>query len=862
MMSGAKTSLRRHPDGLAIASFLAISLILFGLLKPGVSSLHGDNLIQNYPLRVFVGDILSSGHLPLWNPYIWSGTPLLAGFNAGAAYPLTWLFAVLPGPTAWTLTLIAVYTLAASGFYCLMRELGRSWWASWLAGATFGFSGFMIAQMVHLGNVQGVAWVGWISLFVIRVTKSQDWPERLKWTMYLGVSAGLVILTGSPEPMAFGSVFAAITAFYALFSPEAKRGPSLAAFVLAGILALCIGAMQWVPGLAFIHMSQRHKVSLTTFGSMSLPPISWIFFFWPYIHGGYSRFPAPINYKGTFNLPEISGYVGLLPVLAALSLVFSKWNKLDRRQLWMFYTWGIAGALLSAGRFTPLEGILYHIPLYHGIRAQNRNLFMVDAALAAIFAYWLDGIRQRKLFDSGKLSWRVFVPGMIFAALFFLCLRIGITTDPLIIHGLGVYVVIGILLGVIAMGIYFSLPWLSSPRRMQIVTIFTVIDVALFTGGQYWLNPPSINVATGGPSLSTRMTAIVGTGGRYGIYDPNLTYYPQVEALNEPDLNLLYGLKSFQGYGSLVSGRYQKATGSHRQAVFKPSLLASDPLVNKLNVTTVFTLPEDLLKAVSANAPWSQMRLRPHSGLPNLRHPWFFGTKLNVRTVRLNFPVGIGLPSRSWHVGSLLSSGKIKWYRPFISRAGNVLSLNFPSGVHATAIVIRAPQGFTGQPQGAVIAAGKPAAIQLLVPNQALTGSLPFPQWRYEGQVGSFALFHNTRAHGWFWLGNQGNVEPFHPASPIDPNHVTVRVSAPGATRLHWSESYAPGWTATITHNGTTRTAKVSPGVIQSVKVPKGLSRVSFRYQEPGLDPGIFLSVAGFLAALAIWIVARRRDHA
>ena len=48
----------------------------------------GDNLQQNYPLHVLVGSMLRHGQLPFWNQYIFSGTPLMADFNAGAFYPL------------------------------------------------------------------------------------------------------------------------------------------------------------------------------------------------------------------------------------------------------------------------------------------------------------------------------------------------------------------------------------------------------------------------------------------------------------------------------------------------------------------------------------------------------------------------------------------------------------------------------------------------------------------------------------------------------------------------------------------------------------------------------------------------------
>ena len=119
---------RGHPARRLLLVFAAVSAAAFGLPAAfGLTWLVGDNLIQNFPLRVLVGTDLRHGHLPLWDPYLWSGSPLLAGFNAGAAYPTTVLFAVLPGTLAWVLNQVTVEVVAAAGMMALLRVLGRSW---------------------------------------------------------------------------------------------------------------------------------------------------------------------------------------------------------------------------------------------------------------------------------------------------------------------------------------------------------------------------------------------------------------------------------------------------------------------------------------------------------------------------------------------------------------------------------------------------------------------------------------------------------------------------------------------------------------------------------------------------------------
>ena len=75
---------------------MVVPLVLFVVPALfGYPAIAGDNTIQNFPLRALTGEVVRQGHLPLWNPFIWSGSPLLGGLNAGAAYPFTAAFAVL-----------------------------------------------------------------------------------------------------------------------------------------------------------------------------------------------------------------------------------------------------------------------------------------------------------------------------------------------------------------------------------------------------------------------------------------------------------------------------------------------------------------------------------------------------------------------------------------------------------------------------------------------------------------------------------------------------------------------------------------------------------------------------------------------
>ena len=80
-------------------------------------------------------------------------------------------YAVLPGLVAWTANLVFVYWVAAIGTYVLARMYGLTPLASVLGAASFAFVGSMTAQMVHLGVVQGAAWIPWMVAGELRLAQ-------------------------------------------------------------------------------------------------------------------------------------------------------------------------------------------------------------------------------------------------------------------------------------------------------------------------------------------------------------------------------------------------------------------------------------------------------------------------------------------------------------------------------------------------------------------------------------------------------------------------------------------------------------------------------------------------------------------
>ena len=65
--------------------------MLWKLVFTNLILARGDTLFYIYPYWEHRARAFLSGQIPLWNPYIFMGSPFLANPQAGVLYPLNWL---------------------------------------------------------------------------------------------------------------------------------------------------------------------------------------------------------------------------------------------------------------------------------------------------------------------------------------------------------------------------------------------------------------------------------------------------------------------------------------------------------------------------------------------------------------------------------------------------------------------------------------------------------------------------------------------------------------------------------------------------------------------------------------------------
>jgi hypothetical protein len=896
---------QRRGDVVAAVLLIALPAVIFGVpALLGHAVLPGDDLTQNFPLRVLAGREIRAGHMPLFDPYIWSGAPLLAGWNAAAAYPLTWLFAVLPGTAAWTLNMIVTWAVAGLGMFCFLRALRLASLASFLGAFSFTFAGGMSAQVTHFGLVAGLSWVPVALLSILRLAQDRPARSRLGWIAVLATAVGLMILAGEPRAIDDAGVILLIYAGWQVTRLGRRAGPA-AVSVTAGLaLGLGLGAIQWLPGLATISSSQRGVDSMALYSSGSLP-VRWVLLtLVPDLLGGSGSLGQP-GFFGFYNLTEVTSYVGVLPLVAAFALLGRlRWRRHPPEWL-VWHVMGLAGVALALGGNTPLGNVLYHLPLFGDQRLQSRNLLVLDLALAVLFAYWADQpfeqSRTRRITRETVLGvlppLAVVLSAGLGVAWGMSWIRwVGLNISPSVseVSRLKPYLLPYVVLGAVAAALVVFGWRLGRRLRSRLITGFVVADVIVFTilavvevgPGLFAAASPAAPAAAvsgasvsgaalpsapspDGATASLRPVAALGYPGRFAIYDPDLLDPAELSGLDPPDNNAVGvgAMPSIQGYTSTVDGVYASATGSHQatgdgQDTLAPAAVA-DGTLDQLGTTVLLTPPEYLVTSAGGNGPAAGPAGTGRRDLAaDQRATWYLGAASDVAKVELPDPDAVHDAAAGIRIGLTAPGGSTRWFRAH-AVTSSTLAITVAGPVASVAVVAQAhaAPGALGPPS--VVAADGSAVVA----DGQLQGALIPPRWQFAGFDGPFAVFANHlaqpalrvealpgRSVSGAWVGGASGP----PAAPT-----AATVSSPDGVRVVRAVTAIDGWSATWQprHGSPTALTVQADGLVQAVDVPAGLGVLTFRYAPPGFAAGLTLSlmagvlIAGFFVA---GLLARR----
>ncbi len=875
---------------------MLIAVPFVGFVLPDLISgrliITGDNLQQNYPLHVLVGDMLRHGQLPFWNQYIFSGTPLMADFNAGAFYPLMGFFVALPDRAAWIATEVVLFSGIGISMYVFLRALKLSTMASVVAAATFAFAGPVLSQVNHVDMTEGFLAIPWMLLAVHHIARDGRW----RWSILLGIAFASVILAGAPEAMLDEALLVLAFAVMSAGLNAQRWWRVLSRGATGAALALSLAAIQWLPGLEAIRNSQRGSGVVAAAGSYPKPfNILWLV---PYINGGYGHL-GEAQFFSQYNLPEVGVYLGILPLVAVITLLHPRWpSRIGPRDRLTWYVVGVFGYLLALGSNTPLEHLFNSLPLYGHQRLQSRNMITVATAACVLFAGFLDRSERPQVGDAMTRYERVMglVPFGLLAALGVWTLAspagvvqtfAGVSIRPAMARTVREAVLIALLFGAGAAVVVWLRARLSTLTWRWVAAVFVAADIGVMAlTSQLSASPPN-DLVSGTTPVQQLMAAHLPPGGRLVNYDPQ-TYasYPG-SPQGIPDLNVIPQLPSVSGYASIVNSTYEDATHTHEQDDLDLGQLSTGAL-DQLNLREVVSVPEYFLVPLATvpDSIGSITQVKENFGTdpvlsrgygadyndtaypfypgdrPGLAagrsESWFFGEPLtpSAGTVLLSAPAAAGTSVR---FGVLAADGSTQWGR----------STALPTG--ATRATVALPSGsWVGLslqvlggtiPSHRVIVTAEGAPYEL---GGSLSSALRPGPWRVAGFSQGYAVFTSVKpSRPISVVTTGGRTLPVQVLSSTTKSE-DIRVRAPAAAVVVRSVAWDAGWKATVSVNGgPDRSVTVqSHDLVQQVRVPAGDDRVSFHYRPPHLLVASVLSVGSVVVLLGLlvgWLVVRRR---
>lgn len=217
---------------------------------PVGNTLPSDLILKHYPQRLFYAREVWSGQLPLWNPYILSGTPLLAVANSSVWYPFTALFALLPTDYAFGVVAWLHLLIGGVGAWWLARALHIAPFPALLVPVIYLGSGFA-TKWLALPTMGGViAWTPVAMYGAIALGTSMavaDWAGARRAAVCFGAGVVLAGLS-QPDTSLYMVIAGSMVAIGIVWSQQARHVPHmLAGLVAIGVAVFGLMAPQILP---------------------------------------------------------------------------------------------------------------------------------------------------------------------------------------------------------------------------------------------------------------------------------------------------------------------------------------------------------------------------------------------------------------------------------------------------------------------------------------------------------------------------------------------------------------------------------------------------------------------------------------
>lgn len=403
-----------------------------------LSDQNTDTRHQLFYWRYFGFHTLAKGTIPLWNPYIYGGTPFTGGVQSALFYPLNLIFLVFPTYVAINYSIILHVFLSGVFTYLYLRfiklnpkseirnlqsiaRLSRT--SCMVSSVIFMFCAPQIFHVYpgHLPNLCTMIWLPLILLYAELFIRTRNFL----YALFGGIAVAFNILAGHPQYFFYTSIALIIYCIIRMIQEFREHMNwkhvwyHVAGVCMLYVTGVSLAAIQLLPAFEMIKHSARQTISYEWVGQFSFAPENFITLFIPEFFGDLLQTP----YWGRYYLWEMSLYIGILPLLLSAIAAFYERNRFTKT----FLILALVTMILALGKFTPFLKILYAIvPGFNLFRGNSKFIFIVAFSLSVLSGMGVEHLKNSILTKRKTSSFLSITIGIVaaislFLFIFFLC---------------------------------------------------------------------------------------------------------------------------------------------------------------------------------------------------------------------------------------------------------------------------------------------------------------------------------------------------------------------------------------------------------------------------------------------------------
>ncbi|MBP9090449.1 hypothetical protein KBI23_05415 [bacterium] len=381
---------------------MALTAYYFPLLVEGREYFVSDHTYFFEPFARLIREGWMAQRPPLWNPYIYCGSPQLANPSPGMFYFPNFLFVAFSYSTALALIQFFHQLVAFAGSYLFSRMLRFSVASSAFVGLTIALSGYFFSLPANYTLPATFAW-GVLALYSLASV-----AQRHNWLAYVVLSIFAVhwmLMAGRPEiyvPFFVMFAFLILLMVLKLFELPGEEFTVGGRIKIAFWQSLAIGLGILMSMAMLLPVYEWSKLSPRASGLDLNQVFNWSCNWYDYLCLAFSQPLGDLQQPRTLFGGAVASRDGYFPFLPSayigpivVTLVF--FGLADKTFKYRFYALGAAlvAVLLSLGKYGPVSALLLKaLPFLSILRYPVKLLIFVILFLAILAGRGLHSLEE------------------------------------------------------------------------------------------------------------------------------------------------------------------------------------------------------------------------------------------------------------------------------------------------------------------------------------------------------------------------------------------------------------------------------------------------------------------------------------